>query len=625
MSAGIEELADIPSTGTGPQLLLGPVLGRGARIRARGEEHVERIFAYAAAAGRKVTCRGGGHAFDGQSLGDDLVISMARIDSIEVSPDERRVTVGAGASWGAIVAALEPHGLVPRVTVTTEDATAGGTLAGDCLSRFSPAWGKEGEAIESFTVVTAAGETITAVPPDRGVESSDWTKDQRVFCGVIGGLGYLGAVTEVTYHRLLRPGKAGGQIAVRTQVHKFDSFEELAKRLLPRTRRMRDDAECRDPDKLDAVWCALDTRGKGGGSVLWFTSAFDRTTERKRMLLHRPRLLLRLPVEWLMRVTWISKRLWPLFFRLYREGSVWHDDLEGFTFFMDGNARAKRWGRRFGFAMRNIQQTFVVPLDPNPAARGAEEQLVAWLEHAHAPSREKADADDERRPLPAAGLLVRAFGELRSAGLRGQLRVRDLEQADARAGEGGFHRPRGRPLERVRRARLPGQERVRPQGDALADVRRARGRVLPPQGGARSRRYPAQRFPRAHVRHPSGSVGTCGDSALSSRRSRSTASSKLWRASISTNRPSRIRDALQKRMSTFAPLLAPVARIGTGRRSNRCPRRTAGGRPDRLPGLMERVPELCEPIVAAVNRLRTREGFRDAELDGRIERLEPTL
>ena len=385
MNATIEELADIPSAERSLSCYSGLYSAAGLVFEPEVEEHVKRIFAYAAATGRKVTCRGGGHAFDGQSLGDDLVISMARLNTIEVFADQRRLRVGAGASWGAIVAALEPHGLVPRVTVTTAEATAGGTLASDCLSRFSPAWGKEGEAIESFKLITPTGKTITATPPERNAKPSDWTSEQRAFSGVIGGLGYLGAVIEITYRRLLQPCRAGGRIAVRTQVHRFDSFDDLAKRLLPRTRRMREEADAGDPEKLDAIWCALNTRGNGDRSVLWFTSALEGTSERRPMLLHRPRLLVRVPVEWLMRVSWISKLMWPIFFRLYGEGSVYHDDLEGYTFFMDGNVRAKRIGQRLGFKMRNIQQTFIVPLDPHPAAneRDPEQQLVAWLEHAH--------------------------------------------------------------------------------------------------------------------------------------------------------------------------------------------------------------------------------------------------
>ena len=87
--------------------------------------------------------RGGGHSFDAQPIGDDLVVSTERLGSIELL-DGDRVRVGPGATWGEIFAATQPHGLVPAITVTTENATAGGTLSADCLSRFSPAYGKEG-------------------------------------------------------------------------------------------------------------------------------------------------------------------------------------------------------------------------------------------------------------------------------------------------------------------------------------------------------------------------------------------------------------------------------------------------------------------------------------------------
>ena len=385
MTAVIGELADIPSGERSLSCYSGLYSSAGLVFEPEDEEHVRRILAYAVTAGRKVTCRGGGHAFDGQALGEDLVISMAALNTIEVFADERRVRVGAGASWGAILAALKPHGLVPRVTVTTEEATAGGTLASDCLSRFSPAWGKEGEAIESFKLITPTGETITATPPERGAEPSAWTREQRAFCGVIGGLGYLGAVVEITYHHLLQPCEPGGRIAVRTQVHRFDTFDDLAERLLPRTRRMREEADARDPEKLDAIWCALNTRGTGDRSVLWFTSAFESTNERRPMLLHRPRLLVRLPVEWLMRVSWISKLMWPVFFRLYGEGSSTTTISRVTRSSWTAMSRAKRIGQRLGFRMRSIQQTFIVPLGPHPAVgeRTPEQQLVAWLEHAH--------------------------------------------------------------------------------------------------------------------------------------------------------------------------------------------------------------------------------------------------
>lgn len=386
MTATFEALPDIPSTEQALGCYSGLYSARARVFEPADVEDLRAIFAYAGAAGRKVTFRAGGHSFDGQALGDDLVVSMLNLHSIEVLADEAKVRVGPGATWGAILAKLEPHGLVPAITVTTENATAGGTLSGDCLSRFSPAYGKEGESIESFELLTPTGEQLICTPPtDWEAPPSTWTREQRVFCGVIGGLGYLGAVVSITY-RVLRVGDPGGQIAVRTIVRKFETFEKLADYLVPTAMRMRAEADPRDPTKLDAIWSGLDTRGDGTQSALFFTSIFEQTTERRRMALHRPELALRVLVEWLMRMPFISKLLWRFYFRfLFRDGEVYIDDLEGYTFFMDGNARAKRVGQRLGFAMRNVQQTFVVPSDPSPTggSDSAKEDLVEWLDYAH--------------------------------------------------------------------------------------------------------------------------------------------------------------------------------------------------------------------------------------------------
>jgi decaprenylphospho-beta-D-ribofuranose 2-oxidase len=384
-SATTDPLSDLPSTEEELGCYSGLYSTR-ARVLTPGDvDELRRIFAYARDAGRHVTLRSGAHSFDGQSLGDDLVVSMLRLNAIEVLPD-KKVRVGPGATWGALLSKLEPLGLVPAVTVTTEHATAGGTLSGDCLSRFSPAYGKEGQWIESFDLLTTEGELLVCAPPPEGAPPSAWTREQRAYCGVVGGLGYLGAVVAITY-RVLSVGQTGGEVGVRTIVRKFDTFKDLAADLVPTAKRMYlEDSDPRDPEKLDAIWSALDTRGDGSQSALFFTSTFTTTSDRRRMALHRPQLLMRIVVEWLMRVPFISKLLWRFYFRfLFRDGEEYVDDLDGFTFFMDGNARAKRIAKRLGFKMRNAQQTFVVPSDPGAAGGwdSAKDDLVEWLEHAH--------------------------------------------------------------------------------------------------------------------------------------------------------------------------------------------------------------------------------------------------
>ncbi len=358
-----------------------------ARVLApKDQEQLRRIFAHARENERRVTLRAGGHSFDAQALGDDLVVSMMGFDGIEVRASEQRVRVGPGAPWGCILAELKRDCLMPAITVTTEHATAGGTLSGDCLSRFSPAYGKEGTWVESFELLTTEGELVVCTPPRPDVARSQWSDEERAFCGVIGGLGYLGAVVAITY-KVLPVGECHGRIGMHTTVRKRETFKDLAKELVPITKDTHLElSDPRDPTKLDAIYSAIAIGRDGKESTLLFTSAVTTTPERRRMALYRPKLAMRVLVEWLMRVPFFCALIWRFAFRfLYHDNAEYVDDLEGFTFFMDGNARAKRIGKRLGFKMRTVQQTFVVPSDAG--AEGgwdrARDDLVEWLEHTH--------------------------------------------------------------------------------------------------------------------------------------------------------------------------------------------------------------------------------------------------
>ena len=63
-------------------------------------DELRQIFDLARKEKRRVTFRAGGHSFDAQALGDDLVVSMLRFNEIEVLADERKVRVGAGRQLG---------------------------------------------------------------------------------------------------------------------------------------------------------------------------------------------------------------------------------------------------------------------------------------------------------------------------------------------------------------------------------------------------------------------------------------------------------------------------------------------------------------------------------------------
>jgi decaprenylphospho-beta-D-ribofuranose 2-oxidase len=344
-------------------------------------DQLRQVFTYARESGRRVTMRGAGHSFDAQPIGRDLVVSSLGLNSIELL-DGDRVRVGPGARWGEIFAATEPHGLIPAITVTTENATAGGTLSADCLSRFSPAYGKEGTRVESFDLLTPDGELVHCSAPAADAGWEDLTREQRAFRGVIGGFGYLGAVVSITY-RLLSVGETRGQIGVRTIARTYGSFDRLARDLLPATKQTYgEESDPNDPQKLDAIWSGL-VRGRRSEWTFMFTSAFTPDPDRRRLILHKPKAFYRVPYEWLMRVGWTSRLLWWLSFRIGFRHGEYIDDVEGFTFFMDGNARAKRAGKRLGFSMRNIQQTFVLPFDPTSDGwQAGHDALVEWLDAA---------------------------------------------------------------------------------------------------------------------------------------------------------------------------------------------------------------------------------------------------
>lgn len=354
----------------------------------RDEAELRAVVDWAVRCRRRVTFRAGGNSLDAQALGDDVVISLVRLDSFEIDVGERRLTVGPGARWGDILARLERHGLVPAVTVTTAAATAGGTLSGDCLSRFSPAYGKEGKWILHFDLLTLDGRKLRCVPPRPGVAWADLTLEERAFCGVIGGLGYLGAVVSITY-RVQYAGHTDGRIGVRSTVKKFRTYERLARDLVPIAKKT--DLEASDPldaTKLDGIYSAVHISDAGEASAILVTSTYTTTRDRARMPLHQPRLAVRPVAEWLMRSPWLAEKvLWPLFFRFaYREGQEFVDDLADYTFFMDGNVRAKDLAASFGVTLKTVQQTFVVPSDPGAAGGWdkAKDDLVEWLEHAHA-------------------------------------------------------------------------------------------------------------------------------------------------------------------------------------------------------------------------------------------------
>jgi decaprenylphospho-beta-D-ribofuranose 2-oxidase len=311
---------------------------------------LQKVLQQARAQGRKVTFRGGGLSFDSQSLNNDLVVSLEKLDKIlDVDVDNKQITVQPGARWGKIVETLLPHGLTPYVVVTTAQATAGGTLSGNCLSRSSPLYGKEGKHVERFELLRTDGVVVRCSREENA----------ELFHAVIGGFGYLGVVTEITYNLL----EIGNRTQVATVVEKYEGFSPLLDAL---------SAATHNPGEWNAVYAVAFFSGRKNKGLL-LKSRYTDETRLQPLAIYRPLTALRVPVEWLIRISTINNLVWNLFFRFsLKPDKTYVNKLPGYAFFVDGNRVSAEIAEKVGVTLPTIQQTYVIP----------EVELLPFLEEA---------------------------------------------------------------------------------------------------------------------------------------------------------------------------------------------------------------------------------------------------
>ena len=297
------------------------------------------IYDCARKAGRRVAFHGQGYSFDTQGLDSGILISLEKFDAISIDVAARQATVGAGAVWGDILAATEPHGLVPAVMVSTSHASAGGTLSACCMSRFSPVAGKEGKWIARFTIIT----------PDGQIRQCSRAEHRDLFYAAIGGFGYFGAVIEITYDLLY----VGIPAHIKTYVTLKPHSRDLHSDLLP-------------PLPHDPAVTTYSAFGIKGDDirVMYCDTRYCNDEKLVPMMPHRPLITARLITEFM--VQWfpsLGQAFWNFAYDHYIPANdTYIDSAYGYTFFMDGNVRAKRLGHRIGMKFRAIQQTFIIPL-----------------------------------------------------------------------------------------------------------------------------------------------------------------------------------------------------------------------------------------------------------------------
>lgn len=154
-------------------------------VRPHDADGVAAALRHAADAGLSVTVRAGGHSMAGLSASTDgMVIDIRGINGVRLlDPATGRVRVGAGATWGAVAAALSPHGLGLTAGDTNQVGVGGLTLGGG-VGWMLRRYGLAIDSLAAVQLVTADGRLIGA----DAVEHSD------LFWALRGGGGNFGVV-----------------------------------------------------------------------------------------------------------------------------------------------------------------------------------------------------------------------------------------------------------------------------------------------------------------------------------------------------------------------------------------------------------------------------------------------
>lgn len=115
-----------------------------------------------------------------------VLVTTRRLGGVEVDPDARVATIGAGASWTDVVPVADAHGLTPVAGSSTHVGVVGYLLGGG-IGPFARSHGSSSDRLRSLTVVTGTGEVVEA--------SADEHPD--LFWALRGGKVGLGVVTQV--------------------------------------------------------------------------------------------------------------------------------------------------------------------------------------------------------------------------------------------------------------------------------------------------------------------------------------------------------------------------------------------------------------------------------------------
>ncbi len=172
-----------------------------AVVAVRDEADIAAAVRLAGDAGVPVHAQPRGHGAVAGLVDGAVVLRTALLDQVVLDTARRRLRVGAGANWGAALAALDGTGLVGPAG-SSPDVTVAGLLLNGGLPWFGRAHGLSSHALHAVEFIGADGER-------RRVDADH---DAEMFWAMRGGGGIAGVVTALEIDLTPVPSLSGGKI-----------------------------------------------------------------------------------------------------------------------------------------------------------------------------------------------------------------------------------------------------------------------------------------------------------------------------------------------------------------------------------------------------------------------------
>ncbi|MDH6580629.1 FAD-binding oxidoreductase [Kitasatospora sp. MAP5-34] len=150
---------------------------------------VQHAILAARGTGLPTAIRGGGHNIAGSgSVDDGIVIDLRLLNRVRVDPRRRLAATGGGATWADFDLATTTHQLA-STGGTFDDTGVGGLTLGGGIGHLMGRHGLACDNVESYQLVTAAGELLTVDP----------TTDPELDWALRGAGHNFGVVTEFQF------------------------------------------------------------------------------------------------------------------------------------------------------------------------------------------------------------------------------------------------------------------------------------------------------------------------------------------------------------------------------------------------------------------------------------------